>query len=330
MAARRRTDESTRAYNGAMRRRKRGKRKLLRFFMLLLLLALGIGVALCLTVFFKAETIRVEGSSHYTEQQLLQSSGLAVGDNLLRMKEQKVEQQLIKQFPYIEGVQLVRSLPDTVVLKVTEATVYTYLEQGDGRFLAVSEQGRILQDDYIALPQGVPRVLGFETQTLAVGQALFYDPLPEIKDETIEARALREEKNRAEQQRFAVLLELLKNIEEKQLEHWDVLDLRDLLQLRCLYDGRVSIELGSSLELEYKMRAAAKIIETAVEKSTVGALDVSARPMMRLREYDIYEPEEWPYPEALREDYERALPSRHPTQWEFEEESTTPEQNKNA
>ena len=83
--------------------------------------------------------------------------------------------------------------------------------------------------------------------------------------------------------------------------------------MRLLYDGRLAIKLGSRIDLPYKLRAAAEVIRLSVDSKTVGTLDVSVRPTMRLREINLYAADVWPFPESMRGDYERAIPKIRPT-----------------
>ena len=82
--------------------------------------------------------------------------------------------------------------------------------------------------------------------------------------------------------------------------------------MRLLYDGRLAIKLGSRIDLPYKLRAAAEVIRLSVDSKTVGTLDVSVRPTMRLREINLYAADVWPFPESMRGDYERTIPKIRP------------------
>lgn len=70
------------AHKKRRRRRRRGKMTLHYIFLLFFLLAAGI--TLSLTVFFEVESISVIGTDKYTQEEIIATSGLQVGENLFR------------------------------------------------------------------------------------------------------------------------------------------------------------------------------------------------------------------------------------------------------
>ena len=107
-----------------LRKRKARQRKIRRrrIKVLLFVLAVGVGVILSLTVFFKIESISASGSSKYSAEQIIAATGIKKGDNLFisSVNEEKLKTKL----PYIEKVTVKRKLPGTYTLKVTDAAEY--------------------------------------------------------------------------------------------------------------------------------------------------------------------------------------------------------------
>ena len=50
---------------------------------LITMFALVAALLFCVLIFFKVEVIEVEGSSHYSDEEIISASGLAEGDNLV-------------------------------------------------------------------------------------------------------------------------------------------------------------------------------------------------------------------------------------------------------
>lgn len=290
MGKKKRPPAEQRSHSAAARRRKKNKRKYAFTCCIVLLLLLSVGVALSLTVFFPIETITVTGSTRYAEGDLMDASGLSVGDNIFCFRASAAGDQLVKRFPYIDEARVTRVFPDAVSIEVTEAQVETAIETESG-YLLLSRRGRILEGPIPYPPDGHPRVIGFS--------------LPETPKP---GSYLPEE----ESERFWLLRELEAGLRENELSPISVIDLRDPIEMRLLYDGRLAIRLGSKIDLPYKLRAAAEVIRLSVNEKTVGSLDVSVRPTMRLREQNIYAADEWPFPESMRSDYERAIPKVKP------------------
>ncbi len=285
MGRKKQQDKNKTAYGRAARRRKRSKKKYTLYYLLALVLMLCVGVALSLTVFFQIESIQVVGQTRYAKEQLIETAGVSVGENLFRVSKKSASERLIAGYPYIAQVRLQRVLPNALLLHVTEAEVKASVETGQG-YTLLDARARVLETGLPISPEGYFRTIGFETQSMAPGDFL----------------------SGSDADRLALLLELQDGIAANGLSKIRLIDLSDPADIRLLYDGRVAIELGGQLDLDYKLRAAKSVIDLSVDERTVGTLDVSTRPAMRLRERDIYDPAVWPFPQALLADYERAVP----------------------
>lgn len=103
---------------GEMRRRRR-RRRIIAFVLLLALVALG--VALSVTVLFKVEGFRLEGPEKgaepdtgiYTEDAILAALGVPLGENIFQFSLADKERAMAAALPYLETIQVRRSLPGT-------------------------------------------------------------------------------------------------------------------------------------------------------------------------------------------------------------------------
>ncbi len=258
-------------------------------FVVVLLLLMSVGIALSLTVFFPIETITVSGNTRYAEGDLIEASGISVGDNIFCFRASAAGNRVVSQYPYVEKARVTRIFPNTVSIEITEAQADTAIETEEG-YLLLSRRGRILEGPSPYPPEERPRVIGFSLTDIQPG-----DYLPA-----------------SEQERFDLLREIEAGLQENEISPVSIIDLRDLIDMRLLYDGRLAVELGSKIDLAYKLRAAAEVIRLSVDSRTVGILDVSARPTMRLREINLYDPDLWPFPESMRGDYERSIQKIRP------------------
>ena len=117
------------------RKRRRNRGRLAAFFKLLCIVALVVAATMGATVFFQIETIVVQGNGRYSQQEIIDASGLQIGDNLFHISTYQIEQQICQQLPYIGEVKVKRGLPSTVTLVVEEwqavAQVEVYAQQAD-------------------------------------------------------------------------------------------------------------------------------------------------------------------------------------------------------
>ena len=114
-------------------RRRRGRFSfLLRLLCTALVIAAVIGAV---TLFFKAETIAVEGNRKYTEQEVIEAAGLHLGDNLYLMNKYDHAQAIFQNLPYVESASINRKLPDTLLIEVKECPAAASVPaEGGARF----------------------------------------------------------------------------------------------------------------------------------------------------------------------------------------------------
>ena len=134
------------------------------------ILFIGILVAaaiLALTIFFKVNTISVEGAMRYSAEEIVTNMDVREGDNLYLWNKVKVSNALMERLPYLESVQIRRHLPDALVVTVTECTA-TVAVPSDGGYYYLSEQGKVLEQN--AADGGLPLVTGMTLSGLTPGQ----------------------------------------------------------------------------------------------------------------------------------------------------------------
>lgn len=131
------------------RRHKRSVRRRGRFSglykVLSILLAAGAVAAACI-VFFRVNTVEVEGNVRYTAQEIIDASGVKTGDNLITLPASRISAAIRVQLPYVEGVSLQRAYPDRLVIRVTERVAAASVDSIEGRWL-ISAQGKLLEKD---------------------------------------------------------------------------------------------------------------------------------------------------------------------------------------
>ena len=238
------------ARNRGSRRRRRGRFaflfKLLSFFIIV-----GAIVA-ALTLFFKMEHIAVTGNQRYTEQEVLDASGLHTGDNLYLMNKYAVKEAIFSSLPYVENVSINRKLPDTLLIEIRESRPAAALQSEQSIWL-VSQEGKLLEETGVA-PENCPRVLGVTLEDPAAGaQAVF----PE-----------------EEAYRVQVLFTLLSAAEERgMIEQIAQIDLSDETALHFDYLGRFTVQVPWTSDIGYKLTSLKRTVES-LEDNQTGRIDL--------------------------------------------------------
>ena len=106
------------ARNNRKRRRSRGRFSFL--FQLLCVLTLLVALTVGVTVFFRVESVQVSGNSRYTAEEVVDITGIQVGDNLYGMNKYRIYEEVLEKLPYVRSINLRRSLPSTIVITVSE------------------------------------------------------------------------------------------------------------------------------------------------------------------------------------------------------------------
>lgn len=159
------------------RKTHRGRRSRGRFgFLYVMLSFLLIASALIAgsVVFFRANTITIEGNERYTAEEILSAAQVEQGENLFRINRPLAYQRILKTLPYIRTVNIRRVFPDELSIVVTETRAVVSLSCGEGHFL-LDARGKVLEQ-VSAPPTSLPQVTGLTTLTPVVGSWLEVEP----------------------------------------------------------------------------------------------------------------------------------------------------------
>jgi len=249
----RKTDaERRRAGYEKMRRR---RRTALVIGVLTVLVLISVAAVFAVRTLFKVQTVTVTGTTRYDPEDIRVAAGFTTEDNLLFLPEEKAMNAVDDLFPWIGSVEIKRHFPDKVEICVAEAVPATVFSTG-GTYLLVSDAGRILERHTIQ-PQGYFCVNGLQLASYEPGDDV------EIKDETA-ARAYEE---------IAAVLQ------EQNVTRVNYADMTDVYDISLLYDGRITMKLGSPTDLTYKIRFGMKIVEAeggdGLSSTDRGVLDLS-------------------------------------------------------
>ncbi len=177
-------------YNGESRRspkktKKRKKRHLKpAFYIFLAMIVLGTLTALSLTVFFNVTGFELLGSSVYGADEITSRTGIAVGDNLLRINTEKAVSNIEASLPYVKTAKVSRKFPDKVKVEVTPAEEYAVVCIENAYYIVDSDFKVLAQTDgkregllYIKCSENVKAVPG---TLLTFQESAEYEDLKEI------------------------------------------------------------------------------------------------------------------------------------------------------
>ena len=244
--------EKLREYN-ARRKKKYRRRRKTAVYLVLLLFVCVVCLILALTVFFNTSQIKVSGNARYTVSEVIKASGVETGDNLLRMSKTKIKEKILKELPYVSDVQVVRELPSTVTIKITEADPSCAYLVGENRWALLSQELRIMELTSVE-PEGTPVLRGIVLEVPAAG-------------ETAKAESEISEK---------ILLDLLTTLKENDIINVNGIEFTSPISVSLRLEGRVTAKLGGDSDLDYKVRMVKRWIDGSLPSVGEWSIDVTS------------------------------------------------------
>ncbi len=236
--------------------RRRGKRKrgflfgIITFFFICGALLLGV------SVFFKISVIKVEGSTRYTPEQVVQASGIKTGDNLFFVNKFDATSRIFKYLPYAETVTMKRDLPNIIVISIKDAEAVAYIQDGDSRWL-MDKSCKLLEKTQDESASGLIPISGASPAQPEAGQKL------KLGDST-KQNAL-----------FQLMSEF---VSRGMLKDVRKIDLANPGDIKFYYLGRFNVKLGNSEDIKAKL----DLLQTALDSKRItptatGTIDLSQK-----------------------------------------------------
>lgn len=235
-----------RIVNRTTQRRKKNKRKKLIVRSVIFFLFLVIGVILVLTMFFNISEITVSGDAVYPAEDVVNSSGVVIGDNLIFISKDEINEKISTELPYVDSVKIKRHLPTGLELIITK-TEAKYAIIQDGYYTLLNKNGKVLESGLEFIGENITLLNMGEITSADIGT----DIVP------------------ANEKVFDKLVLVSNACEECGLDNITSIDLSDIYNIKLVYQGRITLELGETdKDNTYKKLALGKsAIETQNEEN---------------------------------------------------------------
>ena len=90
-----------------------------------------VAVIFVMSVFFRVSDIQVRGNTHYTDEEIIRAIDIEEGDNLFFFDRFAALSRVFAKLPYIDEVTVERSLPNRVIITVSESQALAYIVLGE-------------------------------------------------------------------------------------------------------------------------------------------------------------------------------------------------------
>lgn len=233
--------------NGRPRRR---RRNLSLYYLMLAIICIIIFLVLSRTILFNIREYVVVGNSVYSADRILEAGNLRIGRNMYGINLEKTADKIKESLIYTEEVTLRRKLPDKLIVEVTEAEAAACCEYEGSRYAVITRNGRYLETEQLGARAGLILVKGMELTNVALGEDF------ESQDES----------------KKTILLNLLESIHDTCDGKITAIDITDRTNIFMIYDGRIAVDFGSSLDYEYKLLYITTLIEENLTPDAEGTI----------------------------------------------------------
>lgn len=242
---------------GRNRRRRRKRKGSFSFLYKLLVFFVICGaIVAAMAVFFKVETIEVTGNSRYTAQEITESGGIRVGDNLFLINKFKASEAITQSLPYISSVRISRKLPDTLCIAVEENGALCAIEASSGGHWLISSTGKLVEQTQAG--EDATIITGLTPTDPAVGQML------QVPEEEAAAKD--------------ALLRLLSALESRgALKRCGSIDLQSTGEISVRFDGRFDVLLEQDADFGYKLDCLLAVVDNKLEANEKGTIDLTRK-----------------------------------------------------
>jgi len=218
-------------------------------------------------LFFVIRHMEAEGSAVYTAAEIMEASGVELGDNLYSFRADDTADSITFHCPYLKSAQITRTIPTQVSILVEDDTARYYAD---------------FYGETVALSAGL-KVLGAVDDEEAKAQGLTLLKLPAV-DKAVAGRVIQFAD--AKDERY--IRELLTNVTDSALaERINMIDMRDPFDIIMNCDNTYRFQFGSTADAVLKLRMAEKTLNDSLfEKGTLARIDLSTTGEASVR-YDL-------------------------------------------
>lgn len=274
-----RREETTAEKMGRRRRRKLSS--YLFYYILFGIFAVVVICVLSTTVLFNIEHFEVTGDDVYGEDEVLDALGVSTGENLILLDSSAAEQRLIEALPYIDKASVIKKLPSTLQVNISQAEAVANIKKNSGYYL-VSANGRIMNAELAKPDSNYVVVFGFDPEYASSGDFLSVanessrNTLCKLLSSVKKYAELDEESDNSAEKKYDILFDLIAQYTEAGFGNKiKEIDISNIYNITMNYDNKLTFELGDYSEIKLKLTVAKNLIDKGEFDDEKGVLILS-------------------------------------------------------
>lgn len=212
-----------RIVNRTQSRRRRNRRKKLIIRAVLGGTFFVAGFVIAVLLFFNINKISVTGDTSYSSEEIIEVSNIEIGDNLIFLSKNKINKLVTEKLPYVGSVKIRRRLPAHLELQITK-TDAAYGVAQNGYYALLDKEGKVLEANLEYIGSDKTLIIADKVTSAVVGKKIAFE------NEKV----------------FPRLEEVYAACEEAGLSDITTINMTDLNNIKVVYQGRITLELGKT------------------------------------------------------------------------------------
>jgi cell division protein FtsQ len=213
-----------------------------------------VAIVFGLGVFFRVQTIEVRGGVSYTDEEIIEASGIDEGDNLFFINRISASSRIFSRLPFVEAASIERILPNEIIITVEESSAVAYVNW-EGQSWMMTGNCKLLGTGQTSEVQGLIQVKNVTPVSPSAGETLVVDASESLK--------------------LTYMQELLHAMEQLGMVG-DVseLDMQNAANPTFRYLDRFTVKMGANDNTEYKLRMLLSAMGQ-IDSDMMGTVDLS-------------------------------------------------------
>ena len=208
---------------------------------ILVTILLAICLFISLKVLFIVRHVEMEGSTRYTQEEIINYCAIPLEENIFKIDTLTLEENLPLEFTYVESADVQRRLPDKILVKIVDSvpTYYHQITEGELSTYTIYSQGFKKITSQAAAPDGL---MGISA-------------------------------NLENEQTRTTLMSMIEKIKTAGYENVSCIAVKDSGEISVIYDNRVTVQLGTMLDMDYKLKMSFHILTNELLETDKGVID---------------------------------------------------------
>ena len=207
----------------------------------LVTILLAILIFISLKVLFIVRHVEMQGSQRYTQEEIVNYCAIPLEENIFKIDTAILEENLPLEFTYVESAKVQRKLPDKILVTITDSipTYYGINYQGELQTYTIYSQGFKQLTTQAAAPDGL----------MGIDADLSDDATKEKLDSIIE------------------------KLSQPGYTGVTMIAVNSAGDISFVYDNRVQVNLGTMLDIDYKLKMSFYVINYELSETDRGVID---------------------------------------------------------